>query len=159
MQTIYDFPVKAANGQAKSMSEYKGKVLLIVNVASRCGYTPQYEGLEKLYQQYQAQGFQVIAFPCNDFGAQEPGTIEEIQQFCQTNYGVAFEVLDKASILGEQQHPLYRWLTASAQPDGDVKWNFEKFVISRDGSIVGRFPSKIAPDDPQLTDTIEQALV
>lgn len=158
MTTVYDFAVTAQNGRQKSMSDFKGQALLIVNVASQCGYTPQYEGLEQLYRQYKEQGLAIIAFPCNDFGAQEPGTIEEIQQFCQTNYGVTFEIMDKISIVGEQQHPLYHWLTGHAEPDGDVKWNFEKFVISRDGQIAGRFPSKVAPGDQELTETIERVL-
>lgn len=159
MKTIYDFKVIDAQGQEKAMSEYEGHVLLIVNVASACGYTPQYEGLEKIYQQYKGQGFHVVAFPCNDFGAQEPGTIEEIQQFCTSHYHVTFDLMNKIHILGDESHPLYSWLTAEANPTGDVNWNFEKFLISRNGGIIGRFPSKVKPDDPELTDAIEQALV
>ncbi len=156
--SIHDIEVTAANGEKKRLDAYKGDVLLIVNVASRCGFTPQYEGLEALYRKYKDRGFRILAFPSNDFGAQEPGTIEEIQQFCRTNYGVTFELFDKVHAIGEAKHPLYVWLTEHADPQGEVQWNFEKFLISRDGRIAARFPSKVAPDDSGLIGKIEEAL-
>lgn len=158
MASIYDLEVQAADGTSRSLSDYKGKVLLIVNVASQCGFTPQYAGLEQLHRQWEDRGLVILGFPCNDFGAQEPGTIEEIQQFCSVNYGVTFEVMGKVAILGEDKHPLYRYLTENAEPQGDVKWNFEKFLISRDGEIAGRFSSKVAPEDNELKQSIETLL-
>ncbi|ULL15804.1 glutathione peroxidase [Paenibacillus sp. H1-7] len=158
MSSIYELSVQTADGASRSVSEYKGKVLLIVNVASKCGFTPQYAGLEKLNQQWKDRGLVILGFPCNDFGGQEPGTLEEIQQFCSLNYGVTFEVMDKVAILGEDKHPLYRYLTEHSQPQGDVKWNFEKFLISRDGDIAGRFSSKVAPEDEELQQAIEKLL-
>ncbi|MBE1441903.1 glutathione peroxidase [Paenibacillus sp. OAS669] len=158
MASIYSVSVQAADGSIKSMSEYKGKVLLIVNVASKCGFTPQYAGLEKLNQQWKERGLVILGFPCNDFGGQEPGTMEEIQQFCSTNYGVSFEVLDKIQILGEDKHPLYQLLTEQADPSGEVKWNFEKFLIDREGHIQGRFSSRVAPEDQELQEAIEKLL-
>ncbi|MFE5317442.1 glutathione peroxidase [Paenibacillus sp. NPDC056579] len=158
MSSIYELSVQTADGASRSVSEYKGKVLLIVNVASKCGFTPQYAGLEKLNQQWKDRGLVILGFPCNDFGGQEPGTLEEIQQFCSLNYGVTFEVMDKVAILGEDKHPLYRYLTEHSEPQGDVKWNFEKFLISRDGDIAGRFSSKVAPEDEELQQAIEKLL-
>jgi glutathione peroxidase len=156
MSSIYDISVQTANGSTKSLSEYKGKVLLIVNVASKCGFTPQYEGLEKLHKQWKDRGLVVLGFPSNDFGGQEPGTAEEIQQFCSLNYGVTFEVLDKINILGDDKHPLYKWLTERSEPQGDVMWNFEKFLIARDGTVAARFSSKTAPEDSELVEAVEQ---
>jgi len=127
-------------------------------VASKCGYTPQYEGLEALHRKYGSRGLTVLAFPCNDFGGQEPGTLEEIKQFCRTTYGVSFEVLDKIQILGEGKHPLYQWLTSHAEPPGEVKWNFEKFLITRDGNVAARFASKVKPEDPELAEAVERVL-
>ncbi|NHN30642.1 glutathione peroxidase [Paenibacillus agricola] len=158
MSTIYDISVPTASGGSKSLSEYKGKVVLLVNVASKCGFTPQYAGLEKLHQQYKDQGLVILGLPCNDFGGQEPGTSEEIQEFCSLNYGVTFNVLGKVGILGDHKHPLYTLLTEKAEPQGDVKWNFEKFLISKDGEVAGRFSSKVAPEDAELTGAIEKLL-
>jgi glutathione peroxidase len=158
MSSIYDISLPTASGGSKSLSDYKGKVLLIVNVASKCGFTPQYAGLEKLNQQLKDRGLVVLGVPCNDFGGQEPGTSEEIQQFCSLNYGVTFEVLGKVNILGDDKHPLYALLTEQAEPQGDVKWNFEKFLIAKDGTIAGRFSSKVAPEDAELTEAIEKEL-
>jgi glutathione peroxidase len=132
--------------------------VLFVNVASKCGFTPQYAGLEKLNQQYKEKGLIVLGLPCNDFGGQEPGTSEEIQKFCSLNYGVTFEVLGKVDILGDNKHPLYALLTEKADPQGDVKWKFEKFLISKDGEVAGRFSSKVAPEDAELTGAIEKLL-
>lgn len=158
MASIYTISVQAADDSTKSLSEYEGKVLLIVNVASKCGFTPQYAGLEKLNQQWKDRGLVILGFPCNDFGGQEPGTMDEIQQFCSMNYGVTFEVLGKVSILGEDKHPLYQLLTEQAEPGGDVKWNFEKFLIDRKGNIQGRFSSRVAPEDQELQVAIEKLL-
>ncbi|MCR8631797.1 glutathione peroxidase [Paenibacillus radicis (ex Xue et al. 2023)] len=158
MSSIYDISVQTADGGTKALNDFKGKVLLIVNVASKCGFTPQYAGLEKLNQQYKDQGLVILGVPCNDFGGQEPGTAEEIQQFCSMNYGVTFEVLAKVDILGDNKHPLYKLLTEQSEPQGDVKWNFEKFLIAKDGSIAGRFSSKVTPEDAELTNAIEKLL-
>ena len=158
MSSVYDFAVTAANGTPKPLADYKGQVLLIVNVASKCGLTPQYAGLEKLYREYKDRGLRLLAFPCNDFGAQEPGTMEEIQQFCRTNYDVTFELFAKIHVIGEQAHPLYRFLTGFAGDPGDVQWNFEKFLIGRDGRIAARFRSKVTPDDPELVQAVRDEL-
>jgi glutathione peroxidase len=151
--TISDITVKTIDGKDKQLSEYSGKVLLIVNVASYCGYTGQYSGLEKLSQKYR-----VLGFPCNDFGAQEPGSNEEIVQFCDKNYGVTFDLFDKVHAKGSNKHPLYDRLTSSIEPKGDVSWNFEKFVVSKNGEIVARFKSGTTPDSPELIQVIEREL-
>ena len=154
---IVDISVKTITGEEKKFSDYAGKVLLIVNVASYCGYTPQYKGLEALYQKYRSQGFEVFAFPCNDFGAQEPGTNEEIQQFCETRFGVTFPLFDKVHAKGLDQHPLYARLT-QAPPVGDVSWNFEKFLINKQGEVVGRYKSAVSPESSELGAAIEREL-
>ena len=156
--TISDITVKTINGEDKQLSEYAGKVLLIVNVASYCGYTSQYKGLEQLNQQYSDRGLRVLGFPCNDYGAQEPGTNEEIAKFCETRYGVTFDLFDKLHAKGSQQHPLYHKLTNGVDPQGDVAWNFEKFLIDKQGEIVARFTSSVTPDAPQLIQAIETEL-
>lgn len=158
MSAIYELTVPTPDGGVKSFSEYKGKPVLLVNVASKCGFTPQYAGLEKLNQQYKQRGLVIVGVPCNDFGGQEPGTSEEIQQFCSLNYGVTFELLGKVHLLGEDKHPLYQWLTEHAEPQGDVKWNFEKFLISKNGEVAGRFSSRVVPEDAELIQAIEQQL-
>jgi glutathione peroxidase len=155
---ISDIAVKTNDGKEKTLGEYQGKVLLIVNVASKCGYTPQYAGLEKLYEKYKGQGLEVLGFPSNDYGGQEPGTNEEIASFCQLNYGVSFDLFDKVHAKGPEQHPLYTRLTQESQPAGDVKWNFEKFLIDKKGNIVARFPSAVTPEAPELVGKIEQEL-
>lgn len=154
--SIYDISVKNIKGEDVSLKQYKGKVLLIVNVASKCGYTPQYKGLQELYINYKDEDFIVLGFPCNDFGGQEPGTNEEITQFCEMNYGVTFPMFDKINLKGENISELFKWLLA--QPAGkneDVKWNFEKFLVSRDGKLVERYSSKVKPNDDNLIDAIE----
>ncbi|NJR75509.1 MAG: glutathione peroxidase [Scytonema sp. CRU_2_7] len=153
---ISDIAVKTINGEEKQLSEYAGKVLLIVNVASYCGYTPQYEGLEKLNQEYREAGLRILAFPSNDFGAQEPGSNEEIVQFCTSNYGVTFEMFDKVHAKGLQQHPLYARLTNAVEPTGPVAWNFEKFLINKQSEVVARFKSSVKPYSPELIATIEK---
>jgi glutathione peroxidase-family protein len=140
-QSIYDFKVKNDVGQEISLSDYKGKVLLIVNTATRCGFTPQYKELEPLYQKYQAQGFEILDFPCNQFGQQAPGTIQEIHQFCTTNFNIHFPQFDKIDVNGENAHPLYTWLKAQAG-GGDIKWNFTKFLVGRDGKVIKRYESR-----------------
>ena len=158
MSTVSDISVKTIDGQPKALSDYAGNVLLIVNVASYCGYTGQYKGLEQLNQKYKDQGLRVLGFPCNDFGAQEPGTNEEIVQFCDRNYGVTFELFDKVHAKGSDQHPLYKTLTTTSIPAGEVSWNFEKFLISKTGEVVGRYRSSVTPDSPELTAAIEKEL-
>jgi glutathione peroxidase len=156
--TISDIAVKTINGEDKQLSEYAGKVLLIVNVASYCGYTPQYTGLEKLNQKYHEAGLRVLGFPCNDYGMQEPGTNEQIVQFCSTRYGVSFDMFDKVHAKGSQQHPLYARLINSVEPKGDVSWNFEKFLVNKKGEVVARFKSSVSPDSPELIAAIESEL-
>jgi glutathione peroxidase len=156
---IKDVVVKDMNGKEVKLSDYKGKVLLIVNVASKCGYTKQYAGLEAIYEKYKDQGFEILAFPCNDFGGQEPGTNEEIQEFCSSTYSVKFKLFDKIKVLGEDASPLYTRLTNNKNVEqGVVKWNFEKFLIDKEGNIVNRFRSKITPESEELTKTIEKEL-
>lgn len=132
--------------------------MLVVNVASKCGYTPQYRGLEKLHETYSPKGLSVVGFPCNQFGAQEPGTNEEILRFCTTNYGVQFDMMEKIEVNGPNAHPFYQWLTANANPPGKIKWNFEKFLIGKDGTILARFESSVAPESERLRQEIEKAL-
>lgn len=156
-ESIHNISVTTASNAEQPLSDYKDRVLLIVNVASECAYTPQYAGLEALYRKYKARGFEVLAFPCNQFGGQEPGTIEEILEFCSTQYGVTFPILNKIEVNGPNRSPLYAALT-QFEPAGDISWNFEKFVVGRDGRVVARFKSKVAPDAPELLAAIEQAL-
>jgi glutathione peroxidase len=157
MSSVTHISVKTIDSQDKSLSDYLGKVLLIVNVASQCGYTPQYQGMEELYQKYQTQGFEILAFPCNDYGMQEPGSNAEIQKFCETRYGVTFPLFDKVHAKGAQQHPLYAELT-QAEPKGEVSWNFEKFLVNQKGEVVGRYKSAIALNDAGLVGAIEKEL-
>ena len=140
-RSVYDFTVKDDGGKDVSLSEYMGKVLLIVNTATRCGFTPQYKDLEPLYQKYHAQGFEILDFPCNQFGQQAPGTIQEIHQFCTANFDIHFPQFDKIEVNGEKAHPLYTWLKAQAG-GGDIKWNFTKFLIGRDGQVIKRYESR-----------------
>lgn len=156
--TISDLAVKTLDGSEKKLGDYAGNVLLIVNVASYCGYTPQYTGLEKLNQKYKDSGLRILGFPCNDFGAQEPGSNAEIINFCTKNYGVTFEMFDKVNALGDKQHPLYSRLTKAVNPPGDVSWNFEKFLVNKKGEIVARYRSSVKPDSPELTAAIEREL-
>jgi glutathione peroxidase len=156
--TIYDVVVKTASGEDKSLSQYAGKVLLIVNVASQCGYTPQYKGLEELNKKYKDAGLEVLGFPSNDFGGQEPGTIEEIKSFCEVRFGASFDLFDKVSAKGANQHPLYAKLTQLTNPPEDVSWNFEKFLINKKGELVGRFKSKVTPESSELISAIEAEL-
>ena len=159
--TVHDFPVKTLNGQPASLAGLSGKTLLVVNVASECGLTPQYEGLEKLHERLRGRGFSVVGFPCNQFGGQEPGTAQEIGEFCSVNYGVTFPLFEKIEVNGPGRHPIYAELTAVPDAEGqagDVQWNFEKFLVAPDGRILARFRPQITPDDPALVAAIESAL-
>ena len=179
MTDLTTIPLARIDGSADSLANHKGNVLLVVNVASKCGLTPQYEGLEKLYSQYKDRGFEVLGFPANDFGAQEPGTHEEIAEFCKLNYGVSFPLFAKADVTGDAKQPLYQALIAavptkqgdvegmkerfrgygmSPNDDPEVLWNFEKFLIGKDGKAVARFAPGTEPADPVLTEAIEAAL-
>jgi glutathione peroxidase len=156
---IQNIPLKDIDGKATSLKAYNGKVLLVVNVASKCGYTRQYTGLEALHQKYKEKGFSVLGFPCNDFGSQEPGTAEEIKTFCSTKYSVTFPLFEKLHVKGTEQHPLYAALTGKDSPvPGDVKWNFGKFLLGKDGKILKRWDSGTEPDARELTDAIDAAL-
>jgi glutathione peroxidase len=150
--------VKKIDGTEVDLASYKGKVVLVVNVASRCGYTGQYAGLQKLYDAYKDKGLVVLGFPANEFGGQEPGTDAEIATFCSSKYGVTFDMFSKIVVKGADKSPLYKTLTESADPKGEVGWNFEKFLIGRDGKVVGRYKSGVAPDDATLKAAIETAL-
>ena len=155
-KTIYDYTMKSIDGTPTPLSQYKGKVTLVVNVASKCGYTPQYAGLESLYKKYRDQGFVVLGFPANNFGAQEPGTNDEIKQFCSRKYDVDFPMFSKSDVKGPDQNDLYKYLTA--EKGGEIKWNFTKFLVSRDGKILARFEPNVAPDSSEVTSAVEQAL-
>jgi glutathione peroxidase len=158
--TILDAKINTLEGSPADLSEYQGKALLVVNVASKCGLTPQYEGLQKLHDEYAARGFEVLGFPCNQFMGQEPGTAEEIRDFCDTSYHVTFPLFEKIDVNGDQQHPIYAELEQTADADGeagDVKWNFEKFLVGPDGSVA-RFRPQVTPDDPALVAAIEAQL-
>ena len=157
--SIYAISLKDIDGKSTSLKAYEVKVLLIVNVASRCGYTPQYAGLEALQEKYKDQGFSVLGFPCNQFGGQEPGTNEEIKQFCSSQYQVTFPLFDKIEVNGPNRHPLYVLLAGKGSPfPGSIKWNFNKFLIGRDGKILERFDSKVKPDSAELVQSVEKAL-
>src|SRR5215472_17370127 len=156
---LQDIKLKDIDGKDTTLKAYQGKVLLIVNVASKCGLTPQYKGLEALQEKYKDKGFTVLGFPCNQFAGQEPGSNEEIKQFCSSTYNVTFPLFDKIEVNGPNRHPLYVALAGKDSPfPGDIKWNFSKFLIGRDGKIIKRFDSKVAPDSPELTQAIEAAL-
>ncbi len=161
VESPLDFRMKTLDGMEADLSQYKGKVMLFVNVASKCGLTPQYTALQVVYEKYQDQGFVILGFPANNFGSQEPGTNTEIQQFCTVNYGVSFPMFAKISVKGSDKHPLYAFFTESkTNPDfsGEIQWNFTKFLIGRDGSVVNRFEPKIVPDSPEVIAAIEKAL-
>jgi glutathione peroxidase len=159
--SLYDIPLHTLNGADTSLSEYKGKAVLVVNVASKCGLTPQYEGLENLQKRYEDRGFTVLGVPCNQFGGQEPGTAEEIETFCSTTYGVTFPMLDKLEVNGDDRHALYSELTLSPDAEGaagDVQWNFEKFLLTPDGTVAGRFRPGTLPESDELVAAIESQL-
>lgn len=158
---LYDIPVTTIDGEPATLGEHAGEVMLVVNVASKCGFTPQYEALQALYEKYNDKGFAVMGFPCNQFLFQEKGSEAQIAQFCSATYGVSFPMFSKLKVKGKDQHPLYSELTKAADAKGkagNVKWNFEKFLVNRKGEIVGRFRSKVKPDDPEVVSAIESAL-
>ncbi len=161
MSDLYDIPIHTLQGAPSSLAPYKGKALLLVNVASRCGLTPQYTGLQKLQDTYGDRGFSVLGFPCNQFLEQEPGTADEIAEFCSVNYGVTFPLFEKIEVNGPGRHHLYDELTAAPDADGaagDIQWNFEKFLVSPDGKIVDRFRPGVEPEDPALVSAVEGAM-
>jgi len=161
MTTLYDFKQKTLAGKDKSLADFKGKAVLVVNVASKCGLTPQYSGLQKLHEKYAARGFEVLGFPCNQFAGQEPASETEIAEFCERNYGVTFPMFAKIDVNGAGRAPLYQWLTSQpTQPDGpgDVMWNFGKFLVDKQGNVVARFNPRVAPDAPELASAIEKTL-
>jgi glutathione peroxidase len=159
--TVHDIAVKTLGGQDASLGDLAGNTLLVVNVASKCGLTPQYAGLQRLHEQYRDRGFAVVGFPCNQFGGQEPGSPDEIQEFCSVNYGVSFPMFEKIDVNGPDRHPLYTELTAvpdAAGEAGDIQWNFEKFLVGPDGTIIARFRPLTDPEDPALVSFIEASL-
>ncbi len=156
---VLDFTLKRIDGEPEALEDYRGQVLMLVNVASKCGFTPQYEGLERLYDRYRDRGFSVLGFPSNDFGAQEPGSNAEIATFCRSTYGVRFPMFEKIHVMGEDAHPLYRFLTDRPPPlGGPVKWNFQKYLVDRNGQVVARYGSRTEPEDPELVAEIERLL-
>jgi len=161
MTTLHDFTQTTLDGKTKKLADFKGKAVLVVNVASKCGLTPQYEGLEELYRSYKDRGLTVLGFPCNQFAGQEPGTEQEIQAFCSTRYDVTFPMFGKLDVNGAARHPLYAWLTGEkTAPDGagDIVWNFAKFLIGRDGKIVARFSPSTTPTSVPVVEALEKAL-
>jgi len=160
-KTIFDYTLNTIDGQPAPLSAYKGKVVMLVNVASRCGFTPQYSALEAIYEKYQDRGFVIVGIPANNFGAQEPGTNQEIKTFCQNKYNVKFPMMSKVSVKGDDKTPLYQFLTdkaANPKTGGDIQWNFTKFLVGPDGQILARFEPKVTPDSPEVTSAIENAL-
>ncbi len=155
---LYSFTMKTIDGKDKKLSDYKGKVLMIVNVASKCGHTPQYKGLEAIYEKYNNRGFMILGFPANNFLRQEPGTNEEIKKFCSLNYGVTFDMFSKISVKGNDQHPLYHFLTKESPVPGDVKWNFQKYLVDRKGNVVYKFSPGTEPTEKEVIDEIEKLL-
>jgi len=160
-KSIYDFTMNSIDGEPTPLSKFHGKVVLVVNVASRCGFTPQYSALEKVYEKYKDRGFVIVGFPANNFGGQEPGSNQEIKTFCSTKYNVTFPMMAKVSVKGDDKTPLYQFLTdktASPSTGGEIQWNFTKFLIGPDGRPVARFEPNVTPDDPQVTAAIEKEL-
>jgi glutathione peroxidase len=160
-KTIYDFTLNSIDGQPAPLAAYKGEVVMLVNVASRCGFTPQYSALESIYEKYKDRGFVIVGIPANNFGAQEPGTNQEIKTFCSSKYNVKFPMMSKVSVKGDDKTPLYQFLTdksASPKTGGEIQWNFTKFLVGPDGQIVARFEPAVTPDSPEVTGAIEKAL-
>ena len=158
--SLHELAVKTIDGKKKNLSDYKGKVVLVVNTASQCGYTRQYAGLQKLYKKMATKGFEVLAFPSNDFGGQEPGTEAEIKQFCESRYKTTFPLFSKVHAVGKQKSPLYRFLTEGGDKkfQGDVRWNFTKFLVDKSGQVIGRYESHVDPEDAKLASDIENSL-
>ena len=157
--SVFDFTMKSIAGKDVPLKKFKGEVLLVVNVASKCGLTPQYAKLEALYKKYRGKGLRILAFPANNFGGQEPGSNAEIAQFCKLTYQVDFDMFGKISVKGSDQHPLYKFLTTLPAPNGgDIEWNFAKYLVDRKGNVAGRFPAQMNPDDPQFISALEKLL-
>ena len=156
--SVFDFTAVKPGGEEQALKDHAGKVLLIVNTASKCGFTPQYEGLEALYRKYKDQGLEILAFPCNQFGGQEPGTEKDIQKFCTDKYKVTFPMMSKVDVNGEKEAPVYKFLKAHAESKDDVKWNFEKFIVSKEGTVVARFGTRTVPDADEVVSVIESEL-
>ena len=160
-KSIYDIPIHTLQGEPTTLAEHAGEAVLIVNVASKCGLTPQYTGLERLQRTYEGKGFSILGFPCNQFLGQEPGTAEEIQEFCSTTYGITFPMFEKIDVNGDDRHPIYEVLTETKDADGeagDIKWNFEKFLVAPHGESITRFRPQVEPEDPAIVKAIEAAL-
>jgi glutathione peroxidase len=160
-KNVFEYTLNTIEGQPAPLSAYKGKMVMLVNVASRCGFTPQYTALESIYEKYRDRGFVIIGVPANNFGEQEPGTNQEIKTFCQSKYNVTFPMMSKVSVKGEDKAPLYQYLTdkaANPKTGGDIQWNFTKFLVGPDGQVIARFEPKVTPDSPEVTGAIEQAL-
>jgi glutathione peroxidase len=161
MESVHSFTLKDIDGKEVNLGQYRGKVLLLVNVASKCGLTPQYEGLQAVYQKYQGQGLVVLGFPANNFMGQEPGTNEEIKSFCSLKYNVTFPMFSKISVKGDDIHPLYKFLTdkqTNPEHGGEIKWNFNKFLVDKNGKVIARFEPKVQPNSPEVVQAIESAL-
>lgn len=158
MPAFYTFTMKTIDGKDKPLVQYKGDVLMVVNVASFCGYTPQYKDLEDLYESYKDKGFKILAFPANNFGSQEPGTNEEIKSFCETNYKVSFDLFSKISVKGIDQHPLYQYLTKESEFKGEIGWNFTKFLVDRNGNIVARYSTRVVPTAKEVQQKIAELI-
>ena len=158
MPNVHDFTAKTIDGQDRKLADYKGSALLIVNVASKCGLTPQYEGLEKLHREYAARGLRVLGFPANEFGAQEPGSNDEIKTFCTSSYGVEFDMFGKVVVKGEGIHPLFEFLTKQTKFAGDIKWNFNKFLVDKNGDVIARFEPQVDPTSQEVRAAIEKNL-
>ena len=159
--SLYDIPVRRIDGTPGSLGDFKGSVLLVVNVASACGLTPQYAGLEQVYEKYRGKGLQVLGFPANDFGAQEPGTDAQVEQFCTTKYGAKFDMFSKVAVKGDKTAPLFDWLQnpeTNPKFGGAIKWNFNKFLVDKSGNVIGRFEPKVEPTAPEVRQAIEAAL-
>ena len=159
MGTFHNLEFKSINGKTVKMSDYKGKTLLIVNTASKCGYTPQYKGLQELYDKFKQKDFLILGFPSNDFGAQEPGSEDEIEQFCEINFGVNFPLFMKSVVKGEGKNPIYKFLIENSETHDEVKWNFEKFLVGKDGQVLSRFGSKVEPLSSEMLEKIEKAVL
>ena len=160
-KTVYDFTLNSIDGQPTALSSFRGKVVLLVNVASRCGYTPQYTALQSIYEKYKDRGFVIVGIPANNFGGQEPGTNQEIKTFCSAKYHVTFPMMAKVSVKGSDSTPLYQFLTdktANPETGGEIGWNFTKFLVGPDGKVIARFDSAVEPDSPRITEAIEKAL-
>jgi glutathione peroxidase len=160
-KNVFDYTLSTIDGQPAPLSAYKGKVVMLVNVASRCGFTPQYTALEAIYEKYKDRGFVIVGIPANNFGAQEPGTNQEIKTFCQSKYSVTFPMMSKVSVKGEDKTPLYQYLTdktANPKTGGDIQWNFTKFLVGPDGQVIARFEPKVTPDSPEVMAALESAL-